>query len=75
MVQHNDSIRNLHHQPHVMLDQQDRQLKFFLKLYQQLVQFFCLLPIHASCRFIEQQQKGISSQRPSNLQTPLGGIG
>ena len=39
----------------VMLNQQESQLKFFPKLYQQLVQFFCLLPIHASCRFIKQQ--------------------
>src|SRR5829696_1008324 len=68
-----DAVTEVEDEPHVVLDDHDRETKI-TNLEDQLLGLPSLLRVHACCRLIQQQQLGIRTESASNLESPLVAI-
>ena len=73
VIEHGDLFGDIHHQPHLVFNQQNRnaQLFHFHNELQQGIDFF---RIHAGSRLIEQQQLRFAGQGTGDLQPALRAI-
>ncbi len=74
VVEHEDAVTDLHHQLHVVFDQQDRGAVGADAL-EQLSEFHGLGRIHPGGRLVQCEQLRIGRERPRDLQAPLVAVG
>src|SRR6476660_4389718 len=54
VVEHDDAIRDVHHDPHVVLDQHDRRAELVVDVEDEAAHVLLLLDVHAGHRLVEQ---------------------
>src|SRR6185369_13678754 len=69
-LHHHQPVAHVHHQIHVVLDQQDAHA-LTLQLPQHVDEGAFLLEAQAGGRLVQQQQRRVRAQRPCDLQQPL----
>src|SRR5204862_62122 len=75
VVEHGDPITDAHHDPHVVLDEQDRQALFGTQLADEVGHLACLAVVHAGGRLVEQQELRPGGQGPGDREpAPFGPI-
>src|ERR687888_2083232 len=70
-VEHGHPVGYLHHDAHVVLDQDDREPEIDDELAQQAHERAGFSLRHPGGRLIEQQQRGLGRERAGELETPL----
>jgi len=70
-IQHLDPLTDVHHQPHLVLDQDDCQIELLADPLDEFHQLHNLIRVDARRGFVEQQQLGFGRHRPRDLQPPL----
>ncbi|AEW75658.1 hypothetical protein EcWSU1_04230 [Enterobacter ludwigii] len=75
LVYHVDTVRNAHHQLHIMLNQQDGGVVMIAQFGNQLVQLFGLFRVKPCRRFIEHQDFWLRHHAAHDLQTTLVTVG
>ena len=75
VIEHGNLVGDAHHDLHVVLDQQDRQIEILAHPVDEPGHLRRLVRVHAGRRFIQQQQLRLAGQRPRDLQAPLIAIG
>src|SRR5690606_36207281 len=71
VIQHDDSIGDIHHDPHVMLDQDDRRSELFVRFEDEPAHVLFFLEVHSRHRLVQQQNVRLAYQRPSELDSLL----
>ena len=66
-----DPLADIHHEPHVVIDQQDRNRKLLANVADRLGQVLLFARVHAGRRLVEQQHLRLRGQRAHDFQTPL----
>src|SRR6185503_10704332 len=70
VVEHHHAVADVHHQPHVVLDEQHRHA-IVAHAADQLAERDALRRIHAGRGLVEREQLGLGGQRAGNFQTAL----
>ena len=70
-VQHRNLLADAHHEFHIMLNEQNRNMEMVPHLTDHCHQLFRLLRIHAGRRLIQQKKLRLRRHGAGNLKTPL----
>src|SRR5438093_1353365 len=71
VVEHGDAVGDAHHDLHVVLDQEYRQLELAPERADQRGEVLGLARVHPRRRLVEQQQARLGGERARDLQAPL----
>ena len=71
VVEDGDPLRDAHHDPHLVLDEQDGDAQLAAQAPDELGHLQRLGRVHARRRLVEEQQPGLAGQRPGHLEAPL----
>lgn len=74
IVKDHDPLGDVHHQLHVVLDEEDRQVKVLAHAAEKGGQFLCLPRVHAGRRLVEEKQPRPRGQGAGDLQPALGPV-
>src|SRR5882762_4475442 len=74
VIQHDDALRDLHDDFHVVFDEEDRD-SLAADVLDELHQLVLFLWIEAGRRLVEHQELGLGAERAGDLQPPLEPIG
>src|SRR5581483_475071 len=75
VVEHGDAVRDLHHHPHVVLDEEQGEMAFFHEAPEQGHEAPRLALGHARGRLVQQQQRRVRGEGPGQLEAPLLAVG
>ena len=75
VVEHDDMVGNLHHDRHVVLDQQDRGVVVVADRAQERVEIGRFARIEAGGRLVEAEQHRIGAHGAGDLEPALGAVG
>ena len=75
VVEHGDVLADVHHQAHVVLDEQDRHAEALAQRLDQPAHRLLLGRVHACHRLVEQQQARLGRQRARDLEPALIAVG
>ena len=75
VVEHGHPFRHVHHDLHVVLDEQDRQVEVLAQRAHEVGQRGRLLGVHPRRRLVEQKQFRLARQRAGDLHPPLIPVG
>src|SRR5215211_1347217 len=75
VVEHGDPVGDVHHDLHVVFDQEDRQVAFFSQLLHERGEAGRLLRVHPRGGLVQQQQGGVGREGPGYLDPPLVAVG
>ena len=75
VVEHHDPVGDVHHHPHVVLDQRDRRAELVVDVEDEAAHVLLLLDIHSRHRLVEQQQLRLHRQRAAELDPLLQPVG
>ncbi len=70
-IQDRQALAEIHHHPHLVLDQQDGQGEFVLQLADELDQVLGLRLVHARGGLVQEEELGPADQGPGHLDPPL----
>ena len=71
VVEHRDPVADAHHDPHVVLDQQDRDPEVAADPADQVGHLARLDGVHPGRRLVEQEQPGVAGERAGDLEPSL----
>ena len=71
VVQHDDAVRDVHHDSHVVLDQHDGRPEFVVDVEHEARHVLLFLEIHAGHRLVEQQYLRLHRQRAREINALL----
>src|SRR5262245_56965559 len=71
VVEHDHAVGDVHHHPHVVLDQHDRGAELVVDVEHEAAHVLLLLDVHARHRLVEQQHLRFHRQRASEVDALL----
>src|SRR5215216_2303578 len=74
MVQHHDTVGQVHHHAHVMLDQRNRRAVMVVHVDDEARHVLLLFQVHPGHRLVEQEKIGFHGQRAAELDALLQAI-
>jgi len=75
IIQNRDGFRDSHHDPHLVLDEDDRDPQFIAEVPNKVHDVLSFTGVHACRRFIKEQKFWPGSQRASDFESPLIPVG
>jgi len=75
IIQDHNAFADPHYQFHIMLNQDNGQVKPFPDIFDQIHELQSFLGVHPGRRFVQEENMGFGRQRPDNLQFPLLTVG
>src|SRR6266446_4034444 len=75
VIQHHDTVGDIHDHTHVVLDQHDGRTVLLVDVEHEAAHVLLLLDVHSCHGFVEQQQDWFRGQRPRELDALLQSVG
>ena len=75
VVEHHHAVGDVHHYPHIVLDQGDRGAEFVIHVQNEAAHVLLLFGVHPGHRLVEQQQRRLGGERPAQLDPFLQAVG
>ncbi len=75
VIQDDDAVGDIHHHPHVVLDQHDGGLELAIHVEDEPAHVLLFFHVHPRHRLVEQQKVGLGGERAAELYPLLQAVG